>query len=121
MRDDREQKENILQKEYRRKLNQVQKQKEKENIEEASNEQYYLKQNENLMEEKNEKNLPENVKNILGDEYELEKIPGDGSCGIGSFAKHAYNDASLGPELGRLLNKDIANDWWYYRQLVTWP
>lgn len=49
--------------------------------------------------------MPKGVQQIVGDEYELERIPGNGACGIGSFAKHAYNDVSLGPKIGVELNK----------------
>ena len=73
-----------------------------------------------LLETKTDKSLPNSVKQILGDEYELERIPGDGACGMGSFAKHSLDDASLGPEIGEILNKDIADNFWYYKQLIEY-
>ena len=62
--------------------------------------------------------MPESVKQIVGDEFELERIPGNGACGMGSFAKHFLNDASLGPLLGEKLNKEIAGNFWHYNQLI---
>ena len=50
------------------------------------------------------------MQKILGEEYELERVPGNGACGTGSFAKHAYDDVNLGPEIGRELNRDIAEN-----------
>ena len=73
---------------------------------------------------KNNKSLPDSVKQVLGDdenELELVKIPGNGACGMGSFAKHAFDDASLGPKIGEELNKDIAENFWYYKQLLEFP
>ena len=65
--------------------------------------------------------MPKEVQQIVGDEYELERIPGNGACGIGSFAKHAYNDVSLGPKIGAELNRKIAINFWHYRKLLEWP
>ena len=62
--------------------------------------------------------MPESVKQIVGDEFELKRIPGNGACGMGSFAKHFLNDASLGPLLGEKLNKEIADNFWHYNQLI---
>ena len=66
-------------------------------------------------------NLKKNLKKIVGNEYELERVIGDGACGMSSFAKHALGDASLGPHIGELLNKDIARNFWHYKQLIEWP
>ena len=67
------------------------------------------------------KELPKGVEKIVGDKYELERIPGNGACGIGAFAKHAYNDVSLGPKIGAELNSEIAKNFWHYKQLLEWP
>ena len=62
--------------------------------------------------------MTESVKFFFRDEFELERIPGNGACGMGSFAKHFLNDASLGPLLGEKLNKEIADNFWHYNQLI---
>ena len=69
----------------------------------------------------NEKSLPESVEKIVGSDYELERVIGDGSCEMRSFAKHALGDANLGPKIGELLNKEIAENFWHYRKLLEWP
>ena len=69
----------------------------------------------------NEKSLPKSVERIVGNNYELERVLGDGACGMRSFTKHAFGDASLGPYFGELLNKEIANNFWNYKQLLEWP
>ena len=74
-----------------------------------------------IYDNKNEKSLPKSVKLIVGNEYELETIPGNGACGMGSFAKHKFDDASLGPKIGEQLNKEIADNFWYYKQLIEFP
>ena len=66
----------------------------------------------------NYKSLPKSFQQILSNKYELEKIPGNGACACGCFAKHALGDASLGPKIGEELNKEIAQNFWYYRQLL---
>ena len=68
-----------------------------------------------------EKTLPQSVQQIVGNNYELDKMPGNGACGISSFAKHAFDDESLGPEIGRELNSEIAEHFWYYKQLLEFP
>ena len=40
---------------------------------------------------------------------------------MGSFAKHYLNDASLGPFIGEQLNKEIAANFWHYKQLIEFP
>ena len=67
------------------------------------------------------KKLSDSVQKLLGQEYEMEEILGNGACGMNTFASHALGDASLGPELGRALNSDIADNWWHYRQLLEYP
>ena len=71
--------------------------------------------------QKSDKSLPNGVKQILGDGFELEKIPGNGACGMGSFAKHAFDDVSLGPKIGEELNKETAENFWHYRKLLEFP
>ena len=113
LREEKNKKDEIMKREQQRRIQQLCKLKEKQNkvsIKEAKN-----------IETKTYTNLPKSVEKLLGDEYELERIPGDGSCGMGCFAKHAYNDASLGPEIGKILNKDIAENIWYYKQLIEFP
>ena len=113
LREEKNKKDEIMKREQQRRIQQLCKLKEKQNkvsIKEAKN-----------IETKTYTNLPKSVEKLLGDEYELERIPGDGSCGMGCFAKHAYNDASLGPEIGKILNKDIAENIWYFKQLIEFP
>ena len=55
--------------------------------------------------------LPDSVLLILGDEYELEQIEGNGACAVNTLASHALGYATLGPVLGEALNANIAANW----------
>lgn len=68
-----------------------------------------------------EKSLPKSVKKLVGNDHELERVLGDGACGMRCFDKHAFGDASLGPQLGEQLNKEIADNFWHYKQLLEYP
>ena len=61
------------------------------------------------------------MENIVGNDHELGKVLGDGACGMRSFALHAHGDASLGPEIGKQLNSEIAENFWHYKQLIEFP
>ena len=66
----------------------------------------------------NKKSFPIIVQRIVGEEYELERVPGNGVCRTGLFPKHAYDNVELGPKIGRELNRDIADNFWHYKQLL---
>ena len=70
---------------------------------------------------KTDKTLPENVIKIIGNNHELERAPGNGACAIGCFTKHAFDDVTLGPEEGRILNSEIADNFWHYKKLIEFP
>ena len=73
------------------------------------------------MTQKNKKDLPISVQQIVGEEYELERVPGNRACGTGCFAKHAYDNVELGPKIDSELNHDIADNFWHYKQLLEFP
>ena len=115
MREDKKRQDEIRERSKREKAKQFSKQKENPKPVQVNTNEV------ELLETKTDKSLPRSVHNILGNEYELEKIPGNGACGMGSFAKHTLDDASLGPEIGEILNKDIADNYWYYKQPIEFP
>ena len=40
---------------------------------------------------------------------------------MSSFAKHAFDDSSLGPYIGKQLNEEIAENFWHYKKLIEFP
>ena len=51
--------------------------------------------------------LPSVCKKILGEEFVVYPVQGDGACGPRSAAAWLFHDQSLGPYLARNINQDF--------------
>ena len=67
------------------------------------------------------KELPIGVKNLIGSEYCIYKIEGDGACGLRSAATWLFQDQTLGPYLGRNLNNHFVQNWEYWKTFISFP
>lgn len=65
--------------------------------------------------------LPIGVKNLLGDNYLLYPVAGDGACALRSIAGWIFQDPSLGPYLGRNVNEHFVKNWHYWQSFFTFP
>ena len=105
MEKEREKKEAEKQKKLRAKL----KNKEKKEKEEYLQTKPYLKE------------LPDVVKNVIGDDFYLYPVAGDGACALRSIAGWIFQDPSLGPYLGRNVNEHFVKNWHYWKNYFTFP
>ena len=67
------------------------------------------------------KELPEAIKNIIGDNYLLYPVAGDGACALRAIAGWIFQDPSLGPYLGRNVNEHFVKNWHYWENFFTFP
>ena len=67
------------------------------------------------------KELPNAIKNIIGDDYFLYPVAGDGACALRSIAGWIFQDPSLGPYLGRNVNEHFVKNWHYWESFFTFP
>ena len=102
---DAEKREAEKQKKLRAKL----KKKDKKEVAEKSTLKPYLKE------------LPNHIKNIIGDDYFLYPVAGDGACALRSIAGWIFQDPSLGPYLGRNVNEHFVKNWHYWESFFTFP
>ena len=59
--------------------------------------------------------LPEAVKNIIGGNYYVYPVVGDGSCGLRTIAAWIFQDQTLGPFLGREINRMFVKNWNFWK------
>ena len=105
MEKEREKKEAEKQKKLRAKL----KNKEKKEKEDYLQTKPYLKE------------LPDVVKNVIGDDFYLYPVAGDGACALRSIAGWIFQDPSLGPYLGRNVNEHFVKNWHYWKNFFYFP
>ena len=65
--------------------------------------------------------LPPAVKKIVGEDYVLFPVDGDGACGPRSFAAWIYEDPTLGPHLARNMNRLFVEHWNYWSDKFSYP
>ena len=67
------------------------------------------------------KNLPDNCKELVGDDCVLFPVKGDGACGPNCAAAWIHQDPSLGPYLARNINVHFIKNWDYWKNVITFP
>ena len=67
------------------------------------------------------KPLPKNCKNVVGENFVLFPVKGDGACGPNSAAAWIHHDPSLGPFLARNININLVKNWEHYKDTITFP
>ena len=67
------------------------------------------------------KELPDIIKNIIGNEYVIYKIDGDGACALRATAGWIFKDQTLGPYLGRNVNEHFVQNWEYWKDIIIFP
>ena len=67
------------------------------------------------------KPLPENCKSIVGDNFVLFPVKGDGACGPTSAAAWIHHDPTLGPFLAQNINKNLVKNWECFKNTITFP
>ena len=65
--------------------------------------------------------LPDVCKKILGGEFFVYPVKGDGACGPRSAAAWMFHDQSLGPYLSRNINLDFIQNWTFWEPFFTFP
>ena len=65
--------------------------------------------------------LPKSCKQILGADFVIFPVKGDGACGPNCAAAWIHQDPSLGPYLARNINNYIVKNWEYYKNAITFP
>ena len=65
--------------------------------------------------------LPDVCKKILGGEFVVYPVKGDGACGPRSAAAWMFHDQSLGPYLSRNINLDFIQNWTFWEPFFTFP
>ena len=61
------------------------------------------------------------MKRLLGDQFVLFPVDGDGACGPRSFAAWIYEDPTLGPHLARNINRLFIKHWDYWADKFAYP
>ena len=56
-------------------------------------------------------NVPENCKNLVGENDVIYTVLGNGACGPNSAAAHLFSDEIFGPKLRRKMNIFMAKHW----------
>ena len=67
------------------------------------------------------KEVPKYVRNIIGDDYFVYMIRGDGSCGLRTTTTWVHQDQSLGPYLARNVNRYFVENWEYWQHFFSYP
>ena len=67
------------------------------------------------------KTSPKNCKNVVGENFVLFPVKGDGACGPNSAAAWIHHDPSLGPFLARNININLVKNWEHYKDTITFP
>ena len=66
-------------------------------------------------------NLPENVLHLVNPDDVQFVIPSDGACGSGCGAAHILNNHKAGPKLRKTLNNHMVENWWFYKEKISFP
>ena len=65
--------------------------------------------------------LPAAVKRLVGENFVLFPVDGDGACGPSSFAAWIYEGPTLGPHLARNINRLFVKHWDYWADKFNYP
>jgi hypothetical protein len=65
--------------------------------------------------------LPNIIKDLIGDGYFLYPIKGDGSCGLRTPAAWIFQDQTLGPYLAREINRIFVKNWDFWQDYFIFP
>ena len=65
--------------------------------------------------------LPENIRGLVNKGDLMFIIPGDGACAPNSGAAHIFQDPKYGPQFRMLMNNHVADNFSYYRDLISFP
>ena len=67
------------------------------------------------------KEVPPNCKSIVGEDYILYPVKGDGACAPRCLAAWIFQDQTLGPYVARDLNTNFVNNWDYWKDKFEMP
>ena len=67
------------------------------------------------------KEIPQTIKKIIGEDFYLYPVVGDGACGLRAVAGWLFQDPSQGPYLGRNINEHYVSNWKYWKQFFAFP
>ena len=67
------------------------------------------------------KKVPQQVENLIGEDFLIYPVDGDGACGLRSVAAWLYQDPTLGPYLGRNINTNFVKNWNYWKNFFAFP
>ena len=65
--------------------------------------------------------IPQSVKNLIGEDYYLYPVVGDGACGLRAIAGWIFQDPTEGPYLGRNVNAHFVRNWHYWKNFFSFP
>ena len=65
--------------------------------------------------------IPQSLKNLIGENYFIYPVAGDGACGLRAVAAAIFQDPSEGPYLGRNINAHFVKHWQYWKNFFTFP